>query len=82
MRTRFIIIILALCSIKLIVGSVFAVQIYNVEDPDFKCSRPYSGAYYNNGNNQGKAGDCIQGLILAPMVITKAFCDNRKIISS
>ena len=45
--------------------------------PDLKYSESYSGTDYNNENNQLKSGDYIQGLILAPMVITKAICQNQ-----
>ncbi len=74
--------VLVLSSIILVVGSVFAIQFCNVKNPDFKCSGSYSDTDYIIENNQKKAGDFFQGLILAPMVITKTFCDNREIISS
>ncbi len=77
MKKKLIIGVLALCSMMLVVGSVFAIQTYNV-----KYSEPYSGIDYKKENNQGKSGDFIQGLIFAPMIITKAVCENHEIISN
>ena len=77
MKKKLIISVLVLCSMILVVGSVFAIQTYNV-----KYSESYSDIDYKKENNQEKSGDYIQGLILAPMVITKAICQNHEIISN
>jgi len=49
--------------------------------PGFKWSESYTCTDYNE-NNQGKSGDYIQGLSLAPMVLTKTICENYEIISN
>ena len=77
MKKKLIIGVLALCSMMLVVGSVFAIQTYNV-----KYSESYSGIDYKKENNQEKSGDYLQALIFAPMVITKAICENHEIISN
>ena len=77
MKKKLIMGVLVLCSMILVVGSVFAIQTYNV-----KYSESYSGIDYKKENNQEKSGDCIQSLIFAPMVITKAICENHEIISN
>ncbi len=100
MKKKLIMGVLVLCSLILIVSSVFAIQTYNVkysnvflEDelynqkiqnkkPGFICTESYSDIDYRNENNQEKSSDYIQNLILAPMVITKAICDNHEIISN
>ncbi len=63
MNKKLIIGVLVLCSMTLVVGSVFAIQYGKVKNPGFKCSEsPY---YYSvNNNNQEKSGDYIQALFL------------------
>ncbi len=57
-------------------------QIINDKKPGLKCSEFNSGTDYNNENNQGKSVDFIQGLVFAPMIITKAICENHEMISN
>ncbi len=52
------------------------------KNPGFICSESYTNTDNNNENNQRKSGDCIQGLILTPKVITKTICENYEIISN
>ena len=74
MKKKLITCVLILCSLILIVNSAFAIQTYNVK---------YSKVFLEDeGYNQEKPGDYIQGLILTPMVITKAVCENHEIISN
>ncbi len=57
-------------------------QKINDKKPGLKCSEYNFRTDYNNENYQGKSGDFIQGLIFAPMIITKAVCENHEIISN
>ncbi len=73
MKKKLTIGVLILCSMLLVAGSVFAIQTCNVK---------YSDIDYKKENYQEKSGDSIQGLIFAPMVITKAICENHEILSN
>jgi hypothetical protein len=77
MKKKLIMGVLVLCSMILVVGSVFAIQTYNV-----KYSESYSDIDYKKENNQEESDDYIQSLVFAPMVITKTICKNHEIISN
>lgn len=101
MMKKLIIGVAALCSTITVVGSVFAIQSYNVKNSHvlsenrhycqnivnkitgYNSSEPCYGTDNNNKNkenNQEDYGDYLQGLIIAPMIITKTISENHDII--
>ena len=62
-----------------------ASEYYNMKIHDkkteFKHTEPYTGLEYKNENLNGKSGDHLQGLIMAPIVIVKAIKENPMIAS-
>ncbi len=64
---------------------ILASQCYNVKIHDkkieLKHNYPYSGLDYKNESINGESGDCLQGLIMAPMVIMKTIGENPVFIS-
>ncbi len=63
----------------------FASEHYNMKIYDEKIelndTNLYFGLDYKNKSINDKPGDCLQGLIMAPMVIMKTIGDNPVIIS-
>ncbi len=62
-----------------------ACEHYNLKIHDkkteFKHTGSYTGLEYKNKNLNGKSGDHLQGLIIAPFVIMKAIGENPVIVS-
>ena len=48
---------------------------------EFKHTGPYTGLDYKNENINGKSGDHLQGIIMAPISIVKAIKENPMIAS-
>ncbi len=81
MKKNLIIGVLVLCSMVLVVGSVFAIQTYSV-----KCSDVFledEGYNQNNSENkQEKSGDFMQGLLLMPAILAETIGENQVIVSN
>ena len=64
---------------------ILASEHYNVKIHDkkteFKHTEPDSGLDYKNENLDGKSGDHMQALIMAPILIVKAIEENPVIVS-
>lgn len=48
---------------------------------EYKHTESYTGLEYKNENLNGKSGDHLQGLIMAPIFIVKAIKENPVIVS-
>ncbi len=55
-------------------------KIHNKET-EYKHTEPYTGLEHKNENLNGKSGDHLQGLIIAPIFIIKAIEENPVIVS-
>ena len=51
------------------------------KETEYKHTEPYTGLEYKNENLNGKSGDHLQALIMAPILIVQAFEENPVIIS-
>ncbi len=81
MKKKMIISVFVLCSMILVVGSVFAIQSSNVKNSNIYLEDERYNQN-NSENKQEKSGDFMQGLILMPAVLVETICENQVIVSN